>query len=85
MTTEQALSTLGLKSGASAKRVRKAYRRKAMMSHPDKGGTDEQFNLVKNAYDYLREHGIMQKQPSFTRMDAAMAGFSMNIRYVARA
>jgi preprotein translocase subunit Sec63 len=33
--------------------IKKAYRKMAMQYHPDKGGSAEQFNNIKKAYDYL--------------------------------
>ena len=33
--------------------IKKAYRRLAMTSHPDKGGDPEQFNIITKAYDTL--------------------------------
>jgi len=42
---------LGLKRGASKAEVRKAYRRKAKVSHPDKGGSAEAFSALATAHD----------------------------------
>lgn len=35
---------------ANESQIKEAYRRKAMESHPDRGGNSERFNLVQNAY-----------------------------------
>ena len=46
---------LGLKRGASKAEVRKAYRRKAKVSHPDKGGSAEAFSALATAHDVLSD------------------------------
>jgi len=45
--------TLGLEPGASAEEVRRAYRRLAVVHHPDKGGDVEKFRAVSEAYEAL--------------------------------
>jgi curved DNA-binding protein CbpA len=45
--------TLGVKPDASAADIKKAYRRKAKESHPDKGGTDEEMAQAADAYRVL--------------------------------
>jgi len=52
-----ALQILKLKPNASNKQLRKAYRRMAMKTHPDKGGSNEEFIMVKASYDYLNKFG----------------------------
>lgn len=44
---------LGIRKGASADEIKKAYRRLARMHHPDKGGSEEMFKKIQNAYDSL--------------------------------
>ena len=46
---------LGLKRVASKAEVRKAYRRKAKVSHPDKGGSAEAFSALATAHDVLSD------------------------------
>ncbi|WP_428408553.1 DnaJ domain-containing protein [Hyphococcus sp.] len=53
MSEEEALSILGLKSGASAEDVRAAYRRLMSQLHPDKGGTDYLAAKINEARDHL--------------------------------
>jgi len=58
MTVGKALRILGLSAGAGPDAVKRAYRRAAVITHPDKeGGSAEAFCLVKNAYDCLVEYG----------------------------
>ncbi|WP_375202446.1 DnaJ domain-containing protein [Hyphococcus sp.] len=53
MSEEEALSVLGLKSGASAEEVRSAYRKLIAQLHPDKGGTDYLAAKINEARDLL--------------------------------
>ena len=58
---EDYLKTLGLNLAEiqrlseedQAKEVKKAWRNKCLLTHPDKGGTQEDFELVNNAYTAL--------------------------------
>ena len=38
---------------ASQEEIKKAYRKKAVESHPDKGGDEEVFKKISEAYDTL--------------------------------
>ena len=46
---------LGIKRGATWDEVRKAYRRKAKTSHPDSGGSVEQFSALATAHEVLSD------------------------------
>jgi curved DNA-binding protein CbpA len=46
---------LGLKRAATREDVRKAYRRKAKVSHPDSGGSVEAFNALTRAHEVLSD------------------------------
>ena len=50
-------STLGIEATASPAAVKKAYRRKAAQSHPDKGGKEEEFHRIHAAYKLLSDPG----------------------------
>ena len=60
----EALSILGLPETSTLEDVKRAYRRKAKETHPDKGGDVVGFVKVKAAYDSLVELGmrILQQQ-----------------------
>jgi len=44
---------LGIKPGATEEEVKKAYRKKAIETHPDKGGNEEDFKKITEAYEIL--------------------------------
>jgi curved DNA-binding protein CbpA len=44
---------LGIGKEATEKEIRKAYRQKAKIYHPDSGGDEKEFILLKKAYDTL--------------------------------
>ena len=46
---------LGVQRDADVKTIKKAYRQAALISHPDKGGTDEEFQLVNEAWNVLSD------------------------------
>ena len=48
-------TVLGVKEGASVSAIRQAYRRRALETHPDRGGTPGTFLQVQHAYRRLTE------------------------------
>jgi curved DNA-binding protein len=46
-------NTLGVKRGASAEEIKRAYRSLAMKHHPDRGGDEKKFKEISEAYDVL--------------------------------
>nr|WP_303650308.1 J domain-containing protein [Halalkalicoccus sp. NIPERK01] len=54
-TRREAYRTLGLDPGAGTGEVKRAYREKVKTTHPDRGGDEEAFKEVANAYDRLTE------------------------------
>jgi hypothetical protein len=44
---------LGLKRSSSQEEIKKAFREKAMETHPDKGGDPAEFRKVREAYEVL--------------------------------
>ena len=70
---------LGLQQDATAAGIRKAYRQRAKHEHPDKGGSDEQFQRLQQAYEVLADAGsrqqydrtVLQQRESLRRQAAA--------------
>ena len=56
MTKYEALRELGLQSDASAADIKKAYRKWSLATHPDKGGSSEDFVRVAEAYQVLTDN-----------------------------
>jgi len=48
---------LGVSRDASPDEIKKAYRKKAVVEHPDKGGDKERFQQIQEAYDVLSDEG----------------------------
>ena len=50
-------SVLGVRKNASLKSITKAFRKKALESHPDRGGDRAEFEKVQLAFDVLSDPG----------------------------
>lgn len=61
MTQYEAMTILGLTRGYAEKDLKKAYRQKSLLVHPDKGGTNEDFLKVRVAYEFLQNHKLVAK------------------------
>jgi len=46
---------LGVSRNATIQEIRKAYRKKALKEHPDKGGNEEEFKKLTGAYEILKD------------------------------
>ncbi|MHB2010055.1 MAG: J domain-containing protein [Acidobacteriaceae bacterium] len=46
---------IGVDKSATPEEIKRAYRKKAQQSHPDKGGDDADFMALQNAYDVLSD------------------------------
>ena len=55
MTNSQLYDLLGVSPTASDAELKKAYRKKALALHPDKGGDPEMFKEVTSAYEALSD------------------------------
>jgi DnaJ-class molecular chaperone len=48
-------SILGVPKNADEKAIRKAYKKQSMQHHPDRGGNEEQFKKINEAYQTLKD------------------------------
>lgn len=49
-------NVFGLKKSASSEDVKKAYRKEILKSHPDKGGSNEAFRKIREAWEYFKSN-----------------------------
>ena len=52
---ESNFDILGISEGSSSGEIREAFRKLALTHHSDRGGQDEQFKKIKQAYEDLKE------------------------------
>ncbi len=70
MNTEKALNILELESNATAKDIKKAYRRLAMMYHPDRNPgvyTQHQFIEISEAYEFLNSKRTFSSEKIYNK------------------
>lgn len=53
------IKQIGVKYGASEEEIREAYKKMAKIYHPDKGGSEEKFKELNEAYDFLKSYGFL--------------------------
>jgi len=63
-------ATLGIKEDATSAEVKKAFRKLAAEHHPDKGGNEEKFKQINEAYHTLKEDSTRQQYDAQRRMGA---------------
>lgn len=56
---------LGIDKSASADEIKKAFRRKAVEFHPDRGGDEAKFKEVNEAYEVLKDVSKKQRYDQF--------------------
>jgi molecular chaperone DnaJ len=56
---------LGVGKNASADEIKKSFRRKAIEHHPDRGGDEEKFKELNEAYEVLKDDSKRQRYDQF--------------------
>jgi DnaJ domain len=62
---------LGIRRGATKAEVRRAYRRKAKVSHPDSGGSVEAFSALATAHDVLSDEDRRERYDTTGEIELA--------------
>lgn len=76
--------TLGIPKNASEEDIKKSYRKLVLIHHPDKGGDEDEFKKIKDAYDVLinpesRNMYDNPRPPNFFQMHPGFHQNQMNI------
>jgi len=69
-------SILGVPKTATEKEIRKAYKTQSMKHHPDRGGDEEQFKKINEAYSTLKDP---QKRAAYDRPEPQINFNSQNM------
>lgn len=69
---------LEVDKNASADEIKKAYRKKAKLHHPDKGGEELLFKQINEAYNVLSDPDQKAKFDRFGTVNDHQQGFDMN-------
>lgn len=63
--SEDLYSVLGVDKNASVNEIKKAYKKLAMKHHPDKGGDEEMFKKISQAYSVLSDENKRKQYDTF--------------------
>ena len=66
---------LGVSPSSSQEEIKQAFRRRAMVVHPDKGGDAEEFKRLNEAYETLSDAGKRAQYDRFGSVGAQPASF----------
>lgn len=66
--------TLGISRSANDDEIRKAYKKKSMEHHPDRGGNEDEFKKVNEAYQTLKDPQKKQMYDQYGTSDPQQAG-----------
>lgn len=67
--SEDLYSVLGVAKNATASQIKKAYKKLAMKHHPDKGGDEEMFKKISQAYSVLSDENKRKQYDTFGTVD----------------
>ena len=61
----EAYKLLGLNSSSNLSEIKNAYRKKVLKTHPDKGGSSNEFILINQAFELLLKINFKNKKNLF--------------------
>lgn len=64
---------LGIAKGATQEEIKKAYRKKAKEHHPDKGGNEDEFKAILEAYECLSDEAKKQNYDKYGHAESRQA------------
>lgn len=76
MSTESYYDILGVSDTATQDEIKKAYRKKAVEHHPDKGGDEQVFKKISEAYDTIGDEGKRRQYDSQKNNPFGGGGFN---------
>lgn len=76
MSSQNFYQTLGVNENATQEEIKKAYRKKAVEHHPDRGGSEEEFKKISEAYDNLGDEN--KRRDYDNRRNNPFGGFGGN-------
>lgn len=76
MSVESFYDILGVSDNATQDEIKKAYKKKAIEHHPDKGGNEDVFKKVSEAYDTLGDESKRQNYDNQRRNPFGGDGFN---------
>ena len=62
----EAYKLLGLNSSSNLSEIKNAYRKKVLKTHPDKGGSSNEFILINQAFELLLKINLKNKKDSIS-------------------
>ncbi|NDA78535.1 MAG: molecular chaperone DnaJ [Actinobacteria bacterium] len=71
-------SILGVDRSASEEEIKKAYRKKALEHHPDRGGDENKFKEASEAYEVLSDSEKKSRYDTYGTADGQGQGFNPN-------
>lgn len=72
MNKKQAIAILGLSSNCTFVDIKIAYRKLAMIHHPDRGGEAGNFTEIQKAFEYLEKNSIKSPTLKFENLEITL-------------
>ena len=78
MSKKDYYSILGISKDSSENEIKKAYRTKSLIHHPDKGGNEEDFKLLTEAYSVLSDKTLRDQYDNPNNPNDNIFNFNFN-------